>query len=142
MSRFWSPANVRNTRGRTMPDNKPVAVEDLALDLANYRTVRQSSESSAVEAMISTSPDRFLALAESLLSDGYLPTESIIVLRTGPDEKTLTVREGNRRIAALKLMLGLLPPAGLDLPDDIVTRLQAVSPTWRNENNTVPCTIY
>lgn len=67
-----------------MPETKQVAVKDLTLDLANFRTVRQASETTALHAMISTSPDRFWALTDSLLQDGYLPTESIIVLRTRP----------------------------------------------------------
>lgn len=64
-----------------MPETKAVAVKDLVLDLANYRTVPQPTESAAIAAMVSTSPDRFWALTESLLEDGYLPTESVIVLR-------------------------------------------------------------
>ena len=125
-----------------MPERDSVSVKDLALDLGNYRTVRQSSEASAVEAMISTSPDRFWALTESLLKDGYLPTETIIVLRTGQGQKTLTVKEGNRRIGALKLILGLLPLEGLGLPDSIAEQVKAVSPSWRTDNKTVPCALY
>ncbi len=125
-----------------MPETRSVAVKDLALDLRNYRTVPQSSEASAVEAMISTSPDRFWALTQSLLEDGYLPTESIIILRTGPKEQTLTVREGNRRIAALKLLLGLLPTNGLAIPGDLLQQIEALPSDWPSSNNTVPCTIY
>lgn len=125
-----------------MPETKSVPVKDLTLDLANYRTVKQTSETSAVAAMISTSPDRFWALTDSLLSDGYLPTESIIVLRTGADQKTLTVREGNRRVAALKLILSLFPPRSVDPPDSIAERINGVPTTWRAENRSVPCTIY
>lgn len=125
-----------------MPETKQVAVKDLTLDLANFRTVRQASETTALHAMISTSPDRFWALTDSLLQDGYLPTESIIVLRTGPGQNMLIVKEGNRRVAALKLLLKLLPSDGLEVPESTVTALQAVSPAWRNDNATVPCTIY
>src|SRR5689334_6493631 len=89
-------------------------VKDLALDLKNYRTVAQPTEADAVEAIIATSPDRFWALAESLLTDGFLPTENIIVLQTGTGTgATLTVREGNRRVAAMKLIHGHLPVKGL-----------------------------
>ena len=125
-----------------MPETKPVAIIDLALDLSNYRTVRQSSEASAVAAMISTSPDRFWALTDSLLRDGYLPTESIIVLRTGPRHLTQTVKEGNRRIAALKLIHGLLPPGTVDPPEAIAEQIARVPQKWREDNTTVPCTIY
>lgn len=66
-----------------MSKQKPVAVKDLTLDVANFRTRRQSSEEQALVAMVSTSPDRFWALMESLIQDGYLPTESILVLSGG-----------------------------------------------------------
>jgi hypothetical protein len=125
-----------------MPETRPVAVKDLALDLGNYRTVRQAGELSAVDAMISTSPDRFWALTESLLQDGYLATESIIVLRDSPAPRRLTVREGNRRVAALKLIHGLLALTQLSVPESITTKIGAVSGAWRRDNNAVPCTIY
>lgn len=124
-----------------MPETKPVAVKDLTLDLQNYRTVRQADEKAAVEAMISTSPDRFWALTESLLQDGYLPTESVIVLRNGAVGK-LTVREGNRRVAALKLIHKILPLSAFTVPDNIATQIKSVSSSWRADNNAVPCTIY
>ena len=125
-----------------MPETKSVAVKDLTLDLANFRTVRQASETTALHAMISTSPDRFWALTESLRQDGYLPTESIIVLRTSPGKSMLIVKEGNRRVAALKLLLHLVPLDGLEVPDSILAALKAISPAWRRDNATVPCTIY
>src|SRR6476469_9725666 len=108
-----------------MPETKPVDVKALALDLRNYRTVKQSSEAKAIEAMISTSADRFWALIQSLLADGYLPTENIVVLRQG---KGLVVREGNRRVAALKLIHGHISTKSLDIPDDIANAIEAVTP--------------
>jgi hypothetical protein len=124
-----------------MPETKLVPVKDLALDRANYRTVPQANEAAAVEAMISTSPDRFWALTESLLQDGYLPTESIIVLRAD-STADLIVKEGNRRVAALKLIHGLLPIGALAVPDSIVKQIGSVSSGWRQDNESVPCTIY
>lgn len=123
-----------------MPQTKPVPVKNLALDLGNFRTVKQADERSAIDAMISTSPDRFWALTESLLDDGYLPTESVIVLRDGA--RKLTVKEGNRRIAALKLIHKIEPLSAFDVPDDIEKRIKAVTPSWRRDNATVPCTVY
>jgi hypothetical protein len=125
-----------------MPETKLVAVKDLTLDLANFRTVRQSNETSALQAMISTSPDRFWALTESLIQDGYLPTESVIVLRTGPGRSMLIVKEGNRRVAALKLLLKQLSGDGVDIPESIASALKAVTSGWREENTEVPCTIF
>lgn len=117
------------------------SVSDLSLDLANFRTVPQSNETEAVHAMISISPDRFWALMESLLDDGYLPTENILVLKTAENKQTLVVKEGNRRIAVLKLLLGLIV-AKIDPPENIASKIEALSSRWKADNEKVPCTIY
>jgi len=127
-----------------MPETKPLPVKDLALDLRNYRTMPQDNEASAVAAMISMSPDRFWALTESLLRDGYLPTESILVLGAGGGRgrAKFTVKEGNRRIAALKLIHGFLALKSFEVPDAIADHVEQLDPGWRKEYATVPCTIY
>jgi hypothetical protein len=125
-----------------MPEPKQVAVKDLSLDLANFRTVKQTNEVSAVEAMISTSPDRFWALTQSLLDSGFLPTENIIVLRNGSGKSSLAVKEGNRRVAALKLIHGILPSSSLEIPADVATQIASLSPASRDENTVVPCVIF
>lgn len=62
-----------------MPITQQVRIEDLTIDLQNYRTVPQQDETSAIQAMITISPDYFWALMSSLIDDGYLPTENILV---------------------------------------------------------------
>ncbi len=61
-------------------------IKNLNLDLKNYRTVPQSNEGSAISALVSINPDWFWALTESLLTDGYHPTENILVLAGGGNE--------------------------------------------------------
>lgn len=119
-----------------------MSVKDLKLDLSNFRTVKQPNEAEAIQAMVSISPDRFWALTESLIEDGYLPTENILVLNAGPKGDVPTVKEGNRRIAALKLIHGILRTDGLAVPEAILTRMHAVTAQWKTDNETVPCTIY
>lgn len=125
-----------------MPETKQIKVKDLTIDLSNFRTVRQKSEAKALEAMVSTSPDRFWALMDSLLSDGYLPTENIIALKSADHGKKIVVREGNRRVAALKLALGILSPAGLAIPEDVEEKISNLSAKWKRDNQAVPSTIY
>lgn len=64
-----------------MATTQQLKVEELVLDLKNYRTVAQDNEIDAIKAMITISPDYFWGLMNSLLDDGYLPTENIIILR-------------------------------------------------------------
>lgn len=125
-----------------MPESKPTPVKDLELDLANFRTVRQKNEVAAIAAIIATSPDRFWALVESLMTDGFLPTENILVIRSGPDGDGLIVKEGNRRVGAMKLLHGLIPLSKLSVPDDVAQSIRDVPTAWRSANETVPCAIY
>lgn len=117
-----------------------IAVSKLALDLQNFRTVPQVDEVAAVRAMIAISPDMFWGLLDSLVEDGYLPTENIIVL----DEKkgVHTVKEGNRRIAALKLLLGLIDAAAVGVTPNFSLKKQSLTPEWIFENSSVPCNVY
>ena len=125
-----------------MAETRDVHVKDLKLDLANFRTVQQSGEKEAVQAMISISPDYFWALMESLLDDGYLPTENILVLKGGSDNTEFTVKEGNRRVAALKLINGYVSVEGIDVPDSIKDEMAAKSKGWKASNSQVPCAIF
>jgi hypothetical protein len=119
-----------------------VAVKDLRLDLKNYRTVAQPDEVRALHAMVTISPEYFWALTESMIDSGYLPTENILVLEDGATPPEMVVKEGNRRVAALKLIHGYLPSAGLSMPSNVATRVAAVDAAWKAANAIVPCAIY
>ncbi len=122
-----------------MPKSEQIEVKDLLLDLKNYRTTPQKTENEAIKAMISIKPDRFFAIMESIIDDGYLHTENIIVL---DNNKTLTVKEGNRRIASLKLILNYANPNEFGIPTSILTKISQLDNAWKNDNIKVPCTIY
>lgn len=118
-----------------MSKNEQLSVRKLKLDLSNYRILPQKSEATAIHALIALAPDKFWAVCKSLVEDGYLATENIIVLREGGKD---IVKEGNRRIAALKLLLGYVKSSDIDLPSEL-TKLPA---GWKTRNRTVPCLVY
>lgn len=122
-----------------MPTTSQQDVTKLSLDLKNFRTVPQKKESDAIKAMITIKPDRFYAVMESIVEDGYIPTENIIVLKDG---SSLIVKEGNRRIAALKLIHGQYKIADFGIPASIVDKVKALDSNWKKENKAVPCTIF
>ncbi|EOF9239279.1 hypothetical protein MA314_004987 [Klebsiella pneumoniae] len=122
-----------------MATTQQLKVKELVLDLKNYRTVAQDNEIDAIKAMITISPDYFWGLMNSLLDDGYLPTENIIILR---ENNVDLVKEGNRRIASLKIIHGYIDKSNFDLPSEIETRINELPDTWRVQNEMVPCTIY
>lgn len=120
-----------------MPTMKHLKIDSLSLDLNNFRTIHQKNEFHAINAMISISPDKFWALLESLIDDGYHPTESIILQET---DGKIIVKEGNRRIAALKIIYGY--EKKIDVPESIKRKIQALTDDWKKANINVPCTIY
>jgi hypothetical protein len=123
----------------TMATTDLAPVKKLILDLKNFRTVAQSDESDAIHALVTIAPDKFWALMDSLVENGYLLTENILVLRTGGK---MFVREGNRRVAALKLILGYAAVPNLTIPSEIETKILKLSKKWKSDNSRVPCAIY
>lgn len=128
--------------GVGMPVNQLIPIKRLKLDLNNYRTVPQKDELSAINAIIAIKPDKFWALTESILDSGYLPTENIIVLKSQGARPKMVVKEGNRRISALKLIHGHIPHDEIPVPQNILERIKATNQEWRNANLNVPCSIY
>lgn len=121
-----------------MPDVKYIDIKDLYLDLKNPRTIPQESEEKAIETMISIKPDRFNAVMESILDDGYLMTESIIVL----DDGHYIVKEGNRRVAILKLIHGIYDKKDYAIPANLKDQIDGLTADWLANNRRIPCGIY
>lgn len=122
-----------------MPTTAQLEIEKLSIDLKNFRTTPQKKESDAVKAMISIKPDRFFAIMESIIEDGYLPTENIILLKDGTK---FIVKEGNRRIAALKLIHGHYRISDYGIPSSIIEKIKALDAIWKKDNAKVPCTVF
>ena len=123
-----------------MATTEQIYVKNLSIDLNNFRTTSQKNELDAIKAMITISPGYFWGLMESLLDDGYLPTENIIVIAGKSGE--IHVKEGNRRIAALKIILGIIDINNINLPQKIINRIKGLEQEWIKNNQLVPCTIY
>src|SRR5690349_20119192 len=127
-----------------MPQTDTIAVKKLKLDLHNFRTMIQPDEVHAVQSIVAIEPEEVWALMESLLeADGYLLTENILVLKSSDDPSAdLIVKEGNRRVAALKLIHGYLPSNIVTIPSRIAAKIAARPAAWNAANEAVPCAIY
>lgn len=124
-----------------MPQVTTLPVKQLKIDLGNYRTLPTDNETEAVHALIALRPHYFWDLTRSLIENGYDGTENIIVLKTGAKSE-LSVREGNRRVGALKIIHGILPVAKFDAPEDIENSIKALPAKWKTDNESVPCSVY
>jgi hypothetical protein len=122
-----------------MPKNSQLEISKLSLDLKNYRTTPQKNEVNATKAMIAIKPEKFFALMDSILEDGYLQTENIIVLETA---KGFIVKEGNRRIASLKVIHSILKIGEIGIPSSILNKIKLIDATWIKNNSKVSCIIF
>lgn len=118
---------------------KKVPVEDLELDLSNYRTTKQTSEIDSIKAMIAISPGRFFGVFESIIDEGFLLNENIVVQKEG---ERLIVKEGNRRIASLKIVLGFLKVSDFNFSQALIAKVGGISKKWKTNNSKISCCIY
>ncbi len=98
------------------PPPEDLAIDDLLLDPLNPRLperMRGAPQEELLEFV--TEEYDVLAVARSIALHGYFPSEPVIVLR---GEGVLTVVEGNRRLAAIKLASDEMLRAELDLSDE------------------------
>lgn len=122
-----------------MSKSQQVDFKKISLDLGNLRMMPQKNEEDAIHVMIAIKPERFFAVIDSIISDGYLETENVILLKQGDK---LVVKEGNRRIAALKLIHGVISTEGFAIPDSIKERIKKIDKAWKSENTKIPCLIF
>lgn len=83
--------------------NENIKITNLLLNTANPRFETVESQRDALQAMISEIGDKMLVLADDIVQNGINPSELVIVIPSGEKNKYL-VREGNRRVAVLKLL--------------------------------------
>lgn len=93
---------------------KRLKVDSLLLDTGNPRIAAASDQRDALTKVISDQGSKLVTLAESIAQDGLSPSERFIVMPAPRRAGKYIVLEGNRRLAALKMLYN---PAVLgDLP--------------------------
>ena len=80
-------------------------ISDLLLDVQNPRHSKAKSQKDAIAKVLEEQKDKLVKLAESIVAQkGLSPMDRMVVLQKKPSEKGYIVLEGNRRIAALKIL--------------------------------------
>lgn len=78
-----------------------IAVGKLLLDTDNPRHEPVHSQREAIQALIATERAKLVVLAHDMSQHGLSPIDRLLVIRAG---RNYTVVEGNRRLAAIKLL--------------------------------------
>lgn len=125
-----------------MPKFQYINIKNLSLDLNNPRTVPQKGEIESIKLMISISRDRFFAVMDSILTEGYLPTENLLVVHDPENKNKYIVREGNRRAAILKIICGIYDVADFETPPNLVSKIKSLNKSWVKSNQDIQCAVY
>ena len=115
-----------------------ISINDLFLDNDNPRISSQLDEKSCVAAILKNNESKMLNLAEDIAKNG-LHAENIIVSKPEDDSSGTKwiVRDGNRRIAAIKL---LNEPG--KAPEILREKLSKITKQYDNFPTTVNCVEY
>lgn len=88
-----------------MAQRKKIKIQNLMLDLENYRVGYQDGQPQAIRAIIEEQGDKLKVLARDIITNGLSPIELFLVMPFQNSKKQYVVIEGNRRITAIKLVL-------------------------------------
>jgi hypothetical protein len=83
-------------------EERTVSVADLRLDGLNPRLEPTTGERDIIAALLEEQGDKLLNLADDIATHGLSPIDGVLVIQ-GPKSSYIVV-EGNRRVAALKLL--------------------------------------
>lgn len=91
----------------------PISIGNIFLDVLNYRHGKQPSQKAALAAIIEDQGAKLAVLAKDIIDNGLNPSDLPILIDAEEDgAQNYIVVEGNRRIAAIKLMLDPEQAAG------------------------------
>jgi len=112
--------------GRDMSKVESISIQRLFIDLQNPRYDSRTNQREALMTIANEQGVKLASLAEDIVNEGGLnPAELPMVMSSG-DDNTFIVMEGNRRIAALKLLSSPSLVSSLNLSDSFVKRFKVL----------------
>jgi hypothetical protein len=95
---------------------KDLKIEDLLLDVENPRISRAGGQKDALQKIIEDQDIKLVSLAESIVDDGGLnPMDRLLVIKSPDIKDKYLVLEGNRRLAAIKILHNPAVLTGLEV---------------------------
>jgi len=122
------------------PHIQELRPEDLLIDLQNPRYDPRNSQREALQTMVNEQGSKLVNLADDIVTKGLDPSVLPLVTPAG-DGKRFIVLEGNRRIAALKLLASRSLRTSLTLSSGLSRRLRDISENAADLPETIPCVV-
>jgi hypothetical protein len=106
---------------------KSLPVEDLRLDIKNPRIAEASSQRDALQKILTDQDIKLIALAESIVEDGLNPMDRFLVIPSEDEPNKYIVLEGNRRLAALKILRNPTVLTGMQVRGPVKKRFEELA---------------
>lgn len=119
-----------------------VDIDKLLLDVQNPRHDIVSDQTETLQAIILDQKDKLISLAHDIVDNGINPSELTIVIPSKDNNDKFIVLEGNRRFAALKL---LVDPTMIALGSDLksINKLKSYSKSYNdNPIDNLRCVVF
>src|ERR1700722_16054972 len=104
-----------------------LSIDDLILDTENPRIPSADSQRDAIQRILAEQGEKLFALAESIAADGMSPIDRLLVVRENVKSKRFVALEGNRRVAALKLLHNPAVLTDLQVKSSLQKRLEQLA---------------
>lgn len=101
-----------------------LTIDQLLLDSDNPRIGSAKNQREALQKIIDDQGTKLAVLAESIVEDGLSPIERLLVMREKRGSTRYVALEGNRRLAAMKILANPAVLVDLEVADQLQRRLE------------------
>jgi hypothetical protein len=111
---------------------KRLKIDRLLLDVDNPRITKASGQRDALQKIIEDQDSKLVGLAESIIDDGLAPMDRLLVVQSkaAEDRGKYIALEGNRRLAALKILRNINILKGLEIRSGLRKRFEELAATF------------
>lgn len=103
--------------------NTEASLDELQLDLRNPRFDGLANQREALEKIVQSQGSKLVNLAEDIVANGMSPAHRMLVMRaTGKGQANFIVMDGNRRLAALRILANPTALDGMSGVGDLTTQ--------------------
>jgi len=115
-------------------------INELLLDLQNPRISKAGSQRDALQKVIEDQDVKLVVLADSIATDGLSPMDRWLVLKSAEERGKYIVLEGNRRLAAIRILHNSAVLGDLEVRAPVKKRLEELSQQFDVKSiEPVPC---
>ena len=111
-----------------------LSLDQLLFDSNNPRIGSATNQRDALQKILDDQEEKLFVLADSIVSDGLSPIDRLLVLRDKNNGDKFIVLEGNRRLAALKVLVNPHVLASLEVKASLQKRFEEVTKRFNRKD--------